>query len=148
MKDIKRIQIGSSVFFSEYDDYQSKDIDVLSIMDEFFPGSNSMRLKFNNTNEDVFLYRNLDKEGFIKDDLKSGLPMRAGKYLVPEFIEYIGLTLEDLKQFKSMFENMDEKHRYEKIIYDSYIENNGFFLTDVQRNIAYYEYKKPRQYHK
>ena len=39
---------------------------------------------------------------------------------------------------------MDSKHTYEKIIADAYIENNGFFLTDEQRDMAYNEYKKTR----
>jgi hypothetical protein len=39
---------------------------------------------------------------------------------------------------------MDSKHTYEKIIVEAYIENNGFFLTDEQRDMAYMEYKKTR----
>ena len=43
-----------------------------------------------------------------------------------------------------MFEKIDEKHRYEKVIFDSYVENDGFFLTDEQRLRAYEEYKMAR----
>ena len=39
---------------------------------------------------------------------------------------------------------MDNNHAYEKIIYDSYIENNDFYLTESQLNRAYKEYKKYR----
>ena len=46
---------------------------------------------------------------------------------------------------KYIFENMDSKHTYEKIIADAYIENNDFFLTDEQRDLAYAEYKKTRE---
>ena len=144
MKDIKRIKIGSSVFFSGYDDYKSKDVDVIAIMDTFFPGINSMNMRFRDTNEDVFLYRNLNKDEFIDDALTSGVPMRAGKFLVPEFVEYIGFTIDDLKVLKPMFEQMDDKHKYETVIYDSYIENKSFTLTDSQRDRAYEEYKKTR----
>lgn len=145
MKDIKRIIIGSRVFFSGYEDFKSKDTDVIAIMDSFFPGKNSMNMKLPKKGEDVFLYRNLDKDGFIKDALESGFPMRAGKFLVPEFIDYIGLTIDDLQLLRPMFEEMDEKHKYEKIIFDSYVKNNSFTLTDEQRNAAYEIYKESRK---
>ena len=70
--------------------------------------------------------------------------MRVGKFLVPEFAEYIGLTIDDLKKLDSMFEELDEKHQYEVLIYNSYIDNNGFFLTDEQRDEAYRVYKEAR----
>lgn len=145
MKDIKRIIIGSRAFFSVYEDFKSKDTDVIAIMDTFFPGKNSMNMKLPKEGEDVFLYRNLDKEGFINDTLSSGLPMRAGKFLVPEFIDYIGLTIDDLQLLRPMFEEMDEKHKYEKIIFDSYVKNNSFTLTDEQRMKAYEVYKESRK---
>lgn len=144
MRDIKRIIIGSSVFFSGYDDFHSKDTDVIAIMDSFLPGRNSMNMKLKETREDVFLYRNIDKEGFIQDALTSGVPMRVGKFLVPEFAEYIGLQVEELPRLKPLFEQLDEKHRYEKIIYDSYMENNSFTLTEAQRQRAYDVYKMSR----
>jgi hypothetical protein len=40
---------------------------------------------------------------------------------------------------------MDEKHSYEKIIYNAYLENGAFFITKKQLNEAYEEYKKYRQ---
>lgn len=67
------------------------------------------------------------------------------KFLIPEFNEYINFTIDDLKSILHIFENMDSKHSYEKIIAESYIENNGFFLTDKQRRKAYAEYKKSRE---
>lgn len=145
MRDIKRIIIGSRVFFSGYEDFKSKDTDVIAIMDSFFPGQNSLNMKIPKKGEDVFLYRNLDKMAFINDTLSSGLPMRAGKFLVPEFIDYIGLTIDDLQLLRPMFEEMDEKHKYEKIIFDSYVKNNSFTLTDEQRMKAYEVYKESRK---
>lgn len=145
MKPIKKISIGSSVFFNRYEDYNSKDVDILAIMDDFISGSDSLNMKLNDSNEDVFMYRNLSKEQFINDCLRSKVPMRAGKFLVPEFVEYIHLTINDLKQLEPLFESMDEKHTYEKIIYDAYIENNDFVLTDEQRLEAYKEYKRNRR---
>ena len=70
--------------------------------------------------------------------------MVAGKFLVPEFVEYLGFTIEDLKEFSGKFDEIDEKHAYEKIIYESYIENNGFFLTAGQKEKAFKKYKETR----
>lgn len=142
MKTIKKIIIGSSVFFSGYKDYKSKDVDVIAIMDSFIPHKNSLNMKIKG--EDVFLYRNMSKQRFIQDAFASGVPMRAGKFLVPEFAKYIGMEISDLKRLAPLFEQMDEAHKYEKIIFDAYVENNNFTLTEVQRNSAYEEYKKAR----
>ena len=74
--------------------------------------------------------------------------MAVGKLLVPEVCNYMGITLEELKQFEFAFENIDDKHKYEKIIFDSYIKNNSFTLTKEQRDLAYKEYKKYRPQYK
>lgn len=146
MKTIKKIMIGSSVFFSEYEDYKSKDKDVIAIMDTFIPHKNSLNMKIKG--EDIFLYRNMNKQRFIQDAFSSGVPMRAGKFLVPEFAEYIGLDINDLRRLAPLFDQMDEAHKYEKIIFDAYVENGSFTLTDEQRNVAYEEYKKTRTMNK
>lgn len=68
--------------------------------------------------------------------------MEIGKFLVPEVVEYLGFTLDDLKRLQPIVEQLDSKHGYEKIIFDSYLENNGFYLTQEQRDNAYIEYRK------
>ena len=143
MKPIKQFQMGSTYFFSKYKDFNSKDYDDLCIMDNFiFPG-NVMNMKIKG--KDVFMFRNMPKQGYIDDLLTSGVNMKAGKFLIPEFNEYIGFTIDDLKSILHIFENMDDKHSYEKIIANAYIENGGFFLKDKQRYNAYLEYKKKRK---
>jgi hypothetical protein len=44
-----------------------------------------------------------------------------------------------------MIDNLDIKHLYEKVIYNSYIENKSFVLTDEQRDKAYLLYKQGRR---
>lgn len=145
MTPIKQFQMGSSYFFSKYDDYVLKDYDELCIMDNFiFPGKNMMNMKLNDK-KDVFLYRNLTKEEYINDLIASKTKMKAGKFLIPEFNEYIGFTIDDLKTIINIFDDMDEKHQYEKIIAESYIENDRFFLYENQRKKAYTAYKKARK---
>ena len=80
MRPIITFIIGSSVFFKDYSDYKSHDIDKLCIMDTFpIKGTNVLNLKKNG--EDVFFYRNMNKSEFIKDTLESNVSMRVGKWI-------------------------------------------------------------------
>lgn len=67
--------------------------------------------------------------------------MQLGKFLVPTFIEAIGFTIDDLKKLQPLLDNLDDKHKYEKVIYNTYIQNNDFTLTDEQLQKAYLKYK-------
>lgn len=142
MKEKKRFIIGSRVFFQGMEGYRSKDDDSLHIMDNW--DMKSTIVNFRKDGKDCFLMKDLPKGELIEDTLESNIPMKAGKFLVPAFIEYLGMTISDLKLLSPLFEKIDEAHRYEKVIYDAYIENNGFFLTDGQREAAYREYLKTR----
>lgn len=70
--------------------------------------------------------------------------MQIGKFLVPEFVQEIGFTIEHLKKLKPLAEKLDGRHKYEKVIYDAYIENGAFKLTEEQRSKAYEQYKLAR----
>ena len=143
MTPIKTFKIGSQVFFEGMPDYTPKDIDELCIMDSFPFKENVMHANGLH-GKDVFFYRNLNKEGFITDTISSDTPMKIGKMLVPEFAEWLGLTIDDLKKLSDIVDKIDDKHSYEKIIYNSYLSNGNFLLTDEQREEAYKEYKKYR----
>lgn len=142
MKTLKEINIGSRVFFSKFPDFESKDKDVVLVMDHLVGGKTCLNAKIKGN--DLFLYKRMPKQEWIDSTLSSGVPMKAGKFLVPEFCEYIGFTVEDLDKLEEMFYSIDDKHKYETIIYESYKENNGFFLTDEQLELAYAEYKRSR----
>ena len=90
----KLIRIGSSVFFNDMEDYKSKDIDEMVIQDNWLPNGINV-LNFKKDNKDVFLWSPLTKEQFIQDALTCGVPMRVGKFIVPEFCKYIGFNIED-----------------------------------------------------
>lgn len=89
-------------------------------------------------------WQRLSKEDYIEYHKYSYEGTLIQKFLVPDFINEIGLTIEDLKQLKPMLKYLDEEHTYEKVIYNAYIKNNGFYLTDDQLDAAYDEYKKSR----
>lgn len=145
MKEKIKFKMGSSYFFSSFEDYIVKDTDILCIMDGYSDTikSNVLNMKLNG--DDVFFYRDLDKSGFIKDTIESKVPMRVGKFLIPEFCKYIGFTIDDYELLKDVFDSLDEKHSYENLIRDAYIENGDFILTDEQRKRAYEEYKEKRK---
>ena len=71
--------------------------------------------------------------------------MVIGKFLVPEFCETIGFTVADLHKLEVLITKLDDKHKYEEIIFNSYIENGDFTLTKEQRDLAYQSYKETRR---
>lgn len=140
----KRIAIGSQVFFSQYEDYQSHDRDFVEFKDN--PKTFRKFMIDREGRDEIFYYKTMTKEELIEFELNhfKNVPMTAGKYLIPELVEFIGLTIDDLKLFKDYFNRIDRKHLYQKEIYESYIENGDFILTQEQRDKAYQIYKENR----
>ncbi len=139
---MSKFLIGSQYFFSCYNDFSSKDVDELEIIetDKF----QHMRQLTGNGKCLFQLKRYSSAEEYLNWDLKSSTGMVIGKYLVPEFCQEINFTISDLSKLSPLLAKLDSKHKYEKIIFDSYIENNDFKLTQQQRNQAYHSYKESR----
>ena len=134
--------MGSRYFFSCYDDFVSKDIDEIAIID-----TNEFKQMKQITGRDrcLFLLKRHDsKEDYIDWALRSNTGMVIGKFLVSEFCEQIGFTVDDLPKLSPLLERLDSKHLYEKVIFDSYIENHAFELTMEQRDRAYSMYRESR----
>lgn len=140
----QRFRVGSQAFFSRYPDFIPGDIDEVEFEEQPKLYKNVMQFRKMDKSRCLFKWRKMSADEFVEYTLHSKLPMELGKFLVPEVTEYLGFTIEHLKRLKPVAERLDEKHRYEKIIYDSYVDNNGFYLTDVQREEAYEEYKSAR----
>lgn len=137
--------IGSQYFFKGFSDFNSHDTDELWLLQEPLFGKNSSFIfKNQKKHKDIVLYPMFSKEEFIQHDLKKNDRMKFGKYLIPEFVDYIGFTINDLERIKSLMIRLDDNHAYQRTIYNAYIENNSFTLTDEQLNKAYQEYKKVR----
>ena len=137
------ILVGSGYFFSMYPDFNSKDIDKVQLIDtsDF---ENICQITGNG--ECLFLVKkHTNKQTYIDWALKSKMGMVVGKFLVPEFCQEIDLTIDDLLKLKPLLEKLDDKHKYEEIIFNSYVENNSFKLTDEQRELAYQSYKESRE---
>ena len=135
------ILMGSNYFFKDYKDFKSHDVDYIDIIE-----TNEFKEKrvIRGQGKDYFYLKRKPKEQLIQDALKSELSMVVGKFLIPEFNKKIGFTIDDLQKIKPLIDRLDEKHIYEKIIYESYLENNSFTLTEDQRLKAYKKYKETR----
>lgn len=134
--------VGSNVFFKDIEGFKSKDIDILELVDN--PAGFKYQRQFRFKDKCVFQWKRMTPEEFIEVTLQNNTPMEIGKFLVPDFIEEIGITIDHLKQLSFLIERLDDHHKYEKVIYDSYIANNDFTLTDEQLNEAYNTYLKYR----
>lgn len=138
-----KILIGSQYFFSCYDGFKGKDVDELQIIEtnEF-----SQVRQITGQGRCLFQMKKHDsKEDYIEWALKSNIGMVIGKFLVPEFCAEIGFTVEDLARLSPLLDRLDDGHKYEEIIYQSYLENGSFTLTDEQRDRAYKSYRESRR---
>jgi hypothetical protein len=91
---MNKILIGSRYFFSCYNDFHSKDIDELELIDtaEF-----KQIRQFTGNGRCLFqLKKHGSKSEYINWALHCGLGMAIGKFLVPEFCEQIGFEINDL----------------------------------------------------
>lgn len=139
---MNKFLMGSTYFFACYDDFESKDIDEIEIVDkcEF----NWLR-QLTGCNKCLFqIKRKNNIEDYINYALQSRQGMVIGKFLIPEFCEAIGFTISDLPKLTPLLEKLDDKHKYEEIIFNSYIKNNAFKLTESQRKMAFRSYKASR----
>lgn len=140
----QRFKVGSQAFFSTYLDFKPNDIDEVEFEEEPKLYKNFMQFRKKDKTRCLFLWRKMTADEFVEYTLNTKLPMEIGKFLVPEVAEYIGFTIDHLRQLTSVAERLDGKHSYEKIIFDSYLENGGFYLTQDQRDTAYAEYRITR----
>lgn len=139
---MNRMLIGSQYFFNCYEGFEGRDLDELEIIE-----TDNFRhcRQISGQRRCLFQFKKYDsKEVYIKYALRSKTGMVLGKFLVPEFCNAIGFTIEDLPRLEPLLAKLDEKHKYEEIIYNAYIENNAFVLTDEQRAAAYESYKVSR----
>ncbi len=135
--------VGSSYFFKGMRGFKSKDVDRVALTDSPV-GFKDFR-QTSGSGFCLFEWRRMSPEEFVEKTLSSNLPMEVGKFLVKEFCEEIGFTLEHLRKLKPQFDKLDPLHDYERAIYDSIIANGLWKLTDEQLQKAYGEYLKERE---
>ena len=138
--------VGSNVFFKDIEGFTSKDVDILEFVDNPTDFKNVRQFKF--PNKCVFQWRKMPIDELIDVTLFRNFPMEIGKFLVPEFIKEFKLSIDDLKKLEPIVAKLDDKHKYEEVIFRSYLENNDFILTDEQKEEAFRIYNNSRNYDK
>ena len=138
----KKIQVGSKAFFSQYEDFEPRDNDFVEIHDE--ADVDFWVTKEND--EHIFHFRRMNKIDFIEFECNRAhkFSLVVSKFIVPELVEHFGINLEDLFICMSLFNNIDRRHQYVKFIFECYLKNGDFTLTDEQRDEAYNMYKSVR----
>lgn len=139
----KKFLVGSRYFFNNIEGFSSKDEDMLELV--LIPRDFRDMMQIHGKGHCCFRWRKMSPQEFIRVTKRNKCPMSVGKFLVPEFNKAIGFTIEHLKQLESLVNQLDEKHLYEKVIYEAYLANNDFYLTEKQLLNAYNEYKKYRE---
>ena len=144
---MKEYLIGSKYFFKGIKGFQPHDTDTLIVEEN--PQDYKVFMQITGRKKCLFKWKLMTPNEYIDYMLNiCKTPMVVGKFLNREFCEDIGFTIEHLKQLEPLFNQLDERHTYEKIIYDAYMENNDFFLTEKQRMKAYQDYVISRHRYK
>lgn len=138
----KKFLVGSRYFFQNIEGFESKDIDEVIFLDNT---SGFTTRQTSSATNCLFEWKRMKPEEYVAWALKSKLPMSVGKWLVKEVCDEVYFTLNHLKQLKPVFEKMDGKHAYEKIIFEAILKNKSWTLTDAQLQEAYESYKKARE---
>lgn len=140
----KKFTIGSRAFFNRMPDFQSKDTDVLIWTDE--PKGYEHYKQTSMSGQCTMEWAKKEKAEFISFALREkACGLEFGKFLVTDFANELGMSIADLTMLYEHFkERIDEKHKYQHEVYKAYVENNGFYLTDKQRDKAYKVYKAER----
>ena len=139
---MKTFLVGSTYFFNGLEGFKSKDKDRVVLVEN--PKGFTHCRQTSGAGSCLFEWKKMTADEFVAYTLNTKLPMSVGKFLVKEFCEEIGFTLNHLKQLKPIFDKLDDKHKYEKIIYEAYIGNGSYSLTEAQKLEAFEEYKKLR----
>lgn len=141
----KKIIIGSRAFFQDMPEFTPKDTDTLVWVADPKGFTNYRQTSI--SGQHIIEWRAMPKDDLLAHamrDKANGLEF--GKFIVAEFAELVGLTIDDLKRLRDYYaEKIDANHRYQLVISEAYIDNGAFTLTDDQRETAYQAYLNERK---
>lgn len=140
---MKKITTGSRAFFCGIEGFNPKDKDIIVMVEKNDVAFEWMR-QTSNGSTDVFEIVRRPKAELIAHAVEKAKPMAIARFLTPEFAEEIGLEPANLAQLKPMRDALDPKHEYLGVIYDAYVKNGSFNLTDEQKMAAFENYKAAR----
>ena len=133
---MKRITTGSRAFFSGIEGFMPKDNDIVMLVDPDQVSFQWMR-QTSNGSTDLFEIVRRPKAELIDQAIEKAKPMAIARFLTPAFAQEIGLQPADLPLLQPMRDRLDKKHEYLGIIFDAYVKNQEFVLSDEQRDAAF-----------
>ena len=141
-----KIAVGSQVFFGSKEGYTSKDKDYLILVEN--PVGFNYRREHSLRGVDTFEYKKMTAQEFVEKTLEYDDALAVGKFLVKEFADAISLTVDVLKGLQPLVEKLDEKHQYERIIFNAIISSESWELSEETIDTAYqsyYDSRHPKQ---
>lgn len=158
LDNLGEFEVGSYPFFKNYRNYICHDRDILRFVSDIDIKYESLcenrkYLVIREDDKDIFIYKKMSREEYLnyifcdmrmKNDDDLEYIYEDFSLLCPDLVKYYNITVDDIRPLKKNFEHKNDKHKYQKVIFDSYIENNGMYLTQEQLDKAYEEYKKYR----
>lgn len=138
----KIILIGSAAIFKNIEGFVPNDYDILIWTDASKYCTKWRRVGLSGI--DVLeMKSDMSKQEIIESQVTKTAPeMCFGLFLCAEFAELIGLTIDDLTNIYPFFcARFNKKHKYFDTVYNAYIANNGFTMTDEQLQEAYAIYR-------
>ena len=138
----KEYLVGSRLFFDGMPDYNPKDSDYVMLVENPTIFNDCMTVR--GDKKDIFLWRKTDAEEFVDMTIRLGTPMLAGKFLNKELCVDIRMTQQLFRRLKPLFDNMDDKHAYQKPVFDHILKTWDFDIPDKIKNIAFLIYLNSR----
>lgn len=144
----KRYLTGSRIFFEGLPGFQPHDRDYCELWDDM----DCMYKKDLDAPWDVWCWRRATPDEYVDFILTNevvqdgAIPWHICQFLTPDFCKDVGFTTAHLERLRPVAEKLYGKHIYLRMIFDAFVSNGGFFLTDGQRTVIYNEYKEKRKY--
>lgn len=138
-----RFLVGSRAFFSGIDGFKSDNRNFLKLVENQSALNVESKLSIHSN----ITYRLLREPArqMIERVAKSGNALLVGNFLVPKVARAIGATVADLQPLEPLLENLQDKHKYQAVIFRAYQASGSFSLTDEQRQEAYEAYCQSRK---
>lgn len=139
---MKDILVGSRSFFGSMPYFNSKDTDYVRF-EKLPDGEIYQRLVGWKT--DYFIFGTTDKEVLLDFIESTGDYLHVAPFLSPAVCKIIGFRPEELPRIEKYVKLVPPKYRYYEKIYNAYVENDDFYLTEEQRAAAYKVYREARK---
>lgn len=131
---------GSTYFFGSLPFFKGRDVDYVEVVDD----QSIDIVKLREPGTDVFRVRRMPIEDRLARDSEVQATSRICNYLVPEIAAELGFTPDMLDRIKPIVDRLRPRYSYLGVIYEGYVENGSFTLTEEQRMAAFEEYRRSR----